>query len=399
MKVLMLTTSYPRRKGDYAGNFIHNLAKNLAKNHVEVRVLVPHNAHTKDYEDIDGVEVYRFQYMWPKKLQRVAYCSGIAESLTSPLTLTQLPLFFFFFFLHTIRHALWADVIHCHWAFSGLSGLFATRIVRKPVVCTFYGAEVYTKRFRRLVKFIGERVDCLLFISNYTKQQTLSLLTPKEYKVVHITTIDSSVLQPPKPEVLRRFYGLEDDSIIVLSVGRLVERKGFEYLIKAFSEIKTPHKTYLMIVGGGHLKNKLSELVKQLELDGRVVLAGGIPHENMNMYFSGCDVFALASILDSRGDTEGLGLVFIEAGFYSKPIVATAVGGIVDVVEDGVNGFLVDQKDVPQLTEKLERLIEDGLLRLELGKNGRMLVERKFNPQKIAGEIIRVYQQACGYEN
>jgi glycosyltransferase involved in cell wall biosynthesis len=380
MRVLILTTSY---KGEYAGNCVHNLAENLVKMGCQVRVLLPHGKETQSYETVDGVKMYRFQYMWPKRFQNVAYGSGIGESIGRLTTLGQLPLFFFAYTLQAIRHAVWADVLHCQWALSGLPGLIAARLLGKPVLVTFHGAEVYTGRFRRIVKFIGENANVLVFNSSFTRDRALEFVKPMSYEVIHPASIDVSSISPSYAQ---------KDGVLILSLGRLVERKGFEYLIRAFASMKNGLDARLVIGGEGPLRGRLERLSADLGVSDRVQLVGRIPDDMMEGLFRSCDIFVLPAIVDSRGDTEGFGLVLLEAQAWGKPVVATRVGGIVDIVKDGMNGFLVRQKDVLELAKKIDALVEDPALRTRMGMRGRQIVCERFDSAKLTKKTLGLYR-------
>lgn len=158
---------------------------------------------------------------------------------------------------------------------------------------------------------------------------------------------------------------------IVLSVSRLVERKGQETLIRAMPEIlRAQPDAYCVVVGDGPLEGALKSLVQELGLENHCAILGHVPQNKALEYFKNCDVFALPCRTLADGDTEGFGLVFLEAGACGKPVVAGIAGGTVEAVVDGKTGFLVDGWSVPEVAEAVSELLIDGDLARRMGDEG-----------------------------
>ncbi len=179
----------------------------------------------------------------------------------------------------------------------------------------------------------------------------------------------------------------------ILSVGYLIERKGFEYIIRAMPQVLDEHaNARLKIVGSGPLESELKELIYELELGDEVEIVNNISDDELLMVYNSADLFVLSSIVDSQGNTEGLGVVLLEAMACGLPVMGSNVGGIPDIITNNEIGVLVEEKDVHGISEAIKKLIKDKELRTILSKNGFNLVKHNFNWETIAKRYIEVFE-------
>src|SRR5262249_33102175 len=144
---------------------------------------------------------------------------------------------------------------------------------------------------------------------------------------------------------------------MILFVGRLVEKKGVEYLLNAMpSVIRAYPRAVLVIIGEGTQRPELEELARKLGIQPWVRFLGRIPNDELPKYYAAADVFVGPSVIDKFGDTEGLGIVFLEAAACQVAIIGTSVGGISDVLINEVTGTQIDPSDSDQLARELKRL-------------------------------------------
>jgi glycosyltransferase involved in cell wall biosynthesis len=182
-----------------------------------------------------------------------------------------------------------------------------------------------------------------------------------------------------------------DSTKQLLFVGRLVERKGIPYLIEAVDILAKQFPVHLSIVGSGPEENHLKELVRAGGLEQSITFHGRISQEELTRQYSRCDAFVLPAIVDSRGDTEGLGVVIIEGMSYRRPVVASGVGGIVDLVIDEQTGLRVPEKDSPALARAIARVLTDTDLAQRLGNAGYEHVQQNYSWPAIIARLERVY--------
>jgi glycosyltransferase involved in cell wall biosynthesis len=179
----------------------------------------------------------------------------------------------------------------------------------------------------------------------------------------------------------------------LLFVGRLVERKGVHLLLDALATLPPERRVVLRVVGDGPERPRLQEQAERLGLGGRVVFHGFVTKEELQARMESCDCFVLPAVVDAKGDTEGLGVVLLEAMSYGKPTIASAAGGIVDIVRDGRNGFLVPPGDAPALAGAIARMMDDPQAAGRMGVNGRDDVRADFSWDVIVGRLAEVYER------
>jgi len=151
----------------------------------------------------------------------------------------------------------------------------------------------------------------------------------------------------------------------------------------------------LDIVGDGELAPEFRELSVRLGVKNRVNFAGRVNEELLERYYQNCILFVLPAIVDRKGDTEGLGMVLVEALSYGKPVIASAVGGIVDIVEDQKTGLLVPEKDEKALAQAIVAILKNPARAEELASAGFQHIEKYFDWDKIVNKTLTLYNQIC----
>lgn len=391
MKVLYIVTSYQRDPLDVINPWMGETIRQLKKRGIEVTVYTSSWKGLGDHL-VDGVQVRRFRYC-PKFLEILSHTRTIPDQVRgNPLVLLLIP-FYVLFGVTGLRRVLKLekfDLVHVHWPFPlAIFGWFASRRAKVPLINEFYGAEIRWAlyRLKMLLPFVRWAVnscDLVVAISSHTRDEIRKLSAVP----VEIVPYGSSVPPAEEPEEASPDPGRTRR---VLFVGRLVERKGVEYLVRAMKEIDLPFPVRLEVVGGGPEQERLRRLVDGLGLGGRVELAGRVSAERLREYYRGCDCFVLPAIVDSRGDTEGLGVVLIEALSYRKPVVASNVGGIVDVVLHEKTGLTVPEKDPRALAQAIARVLTDTELARRLGRDGYEYISRYFDWNRLTDRWVEVY--------
>lgn len=288
------------------------------------------------------------------------------------------------------------DIVHTHNSKAGFLGRLAAIVAPVPIIVhTIHGFAFheYERPLRRqlfiwLERFAGHFTDRLITISEPLKQWGLGLRIGRPEKYV---TIYSGIeiekfrvnidIQQKKAEL-----GIGPEDKVVGVVAKLWEGKGHRCILQAAQGVvkRRPNVKFLF-VGEGILKEKLQLLTHQLGLDEKVIFTGfrtDIPE--LTAIF---DIAVLASFF------EGLGRVLLEAMALGKPVVASRVGGIVDVVDDGKTGILVPAQDAPALANALITLLLDAGLRMRMGKAARAKIDAKFSAQAMVSQIKDVYEQ------
>jgi len=174
---------------------------------------------------------------------------------------------------------------------------------------------------------------------------------------------------------IRQKYQIPDAAIVILSVGRLVRRKGFHQIIENLPPLLASDvDVYYLICGCGAMELELRQLAKSLGIASRVIFAGYVADEELAGYYAACDLFAMLTFFDSKYKSiEGFGIVYLEAGYFSKPVIASRVGGVEDAVHHGETGLLANPNSKTEISQMLYQLCTDEKLRQQLGNRGKEL--------------------------
>ncbi len=389
--VLFLVTSFIRFKEDDSAWFDH--LRLCAQKGVSYDVVAPHDReNSKGFEILDKIRIHRFRYFFPKSLHRIAYYGGAAHNLSkSLLAKIQLPFFMVSFFLKALRNARNKNVYHAIFLPSAVVAVILKKLTGKPFVFWVQRLVFGKGLMRKLNHWILVNCDFVMFNSSYLQKKALKEITPKRHMILHMG-VNLKNFKPMAKAPLRKRLGIPQNKKIVFAVGRFVEKKGFPYLIEAMNRIKT--KNVLCLIGGfGPLEEKLKQLVKDKGLEDKVKFVGLIPNKEVSLWLNATDVFVVPSIVDSRGETETLGIVAVEGIACGKPVIASRVGGLVDVVKDGLNGFLVKEKSPLGIAEKIDLMFSEQGLVEQLGKNARKFAKENFSEKQAVENILSVYNQ------
>lgn len=389
MKVCVITSVFPRHEGDPSASWLVEVVRRIQKKGLEVFVFCPSFKGLSD-QTIHGIKVRRFRYFFKAK-EDLTHDQGAPNKIRSPIYLFISFFYVLFGLVHFIRYCRKErfDVLHVHWPFPhGLFSYAGAKVSRAGTVLHFHGAELLlVKRFAFVKYFLKHAIshaDRIVANSSFTKSKVQEIV-PSEVEVIGFG--------PAIEE--KRFRRPSNSRKRVLYVGRMIERKGVEYLVRAMTDVTARVDCELILVGDGDQKAKLQTLVHETGLDGRVRFEGVLPNEALNERYQQCDAFVLPAIVDSRGDTEGFGVVLIEALTYKKPIVASSVGGILDIIKHRETGLLVPEKDAAALARGIVEVLTDEPLAARLGENGYRHIKESFDWDRIADRIVGLYRDAA----
>lgn len=189
-----------------------------------------------------------------------------------------------------------------------------------------------------------------------------------------------------------KILGTGDPSLVLLTVGNVVERKGHDMVIRALSRlVKTHPNIRYIIVGDGPYRTQLEQLAFDFGVRENVVFAGRVLEEELPLYYSLCDVFLMPSRFRTLyDDVEGFGIVFLEANACGKPVIGSRSGGIADAVVEGQSGLLVDPDSADDIAIAIERLVGNKSLREQMGVFGRQRVLHELNWRTVAEKVANI---------
>jgi len=283
------------------------------------------------------------------------------------------------------------DILYCHFGTNGILGTYLREMgVDGKLVTTFHGYDMsgfIKSNSNNVYNNLFKNGDLFLPISDYWKQKLIKLNCEEKKIVVHRMGIN---LEKFKFSERRK----EPREVIkLLTIGRLTEKKGHEYAIRAISKlIKKYRNIEYIIAGDGPLEIDLKNLAIELGIRECVKFLGAVKQDEVLTLYQQTYIFVLPSITANNGDQEGIPVVLMEAQATGLPIISTFHTGIPEVVIDGKSGFLVPERDVNALAERLEYLIEHSEIWPAMGKYGRKFVEEKYDIKKLNQKLVEIYQ-------
>ena len=398
LKVLFLTSSYPRSGDDTASVFLRYLAEHLADEGLDVHVLAP--ADGKGETIIEAkVTVHRFQY-FPTGLQKLAYGSGILPNLKrTPRLWLHVPLFVMAMAVKMCRLLATRriDVIHAHWLLpQGLVGLMGACLFGVPLVVSAHGSDAFALRGRfldRLKGWIIRRSDRWTANTAATAAAVARGVKLPEPRIIPMG-VDVAFFSRGDRTALRQ--AIPDREHVVLFVGRLVENKGCRDLIEALSLLpgETRSRARLWIVGNGDERPGLKRAARDFGVDARTEFFGAVEHRRLADFYAAADLVVVPSKVGSGGEAEGQNIVVLEAFAARACVLATRLGGIPSMVRDQMTGALVEPGNPRALSEALELLLNDADLRRRLSASAFADVAR-YDWLRVAGEFCDLYEEAA----
>ncbi len=393
----MLVSSYPRSPDDTASIFLRYLAEHLHKRSIVVHVLAPADKESGETVE-NGVSVHRFRYL-PRSWQRLAYGSGILPNLKrNPLLWGQVPFFLcsMAFSLLRVMRQVQPNILHAHWLIpQGTIAVLAKHVRRIPVVVTVHGGDVFALKgtiLGKIKRFTLRRSDA--WTSN-TRASSDAVGDGAAVPRPQIIPMGVDIERFASGNRNRWREGLGPNENVVLFVGRLVEKKGVDDLIQAFSLLPADIQatSRLWLVGGGEQEPALRIQSRRLRISDKVQFWGKIPNNELPDFYAAADLFVGPSVMAASGDTEGQGVVFLEAFAARLCVLATRIGGISEVVQDSRTGVLIDPRNPNQLAASIESLLRNQKLRSRLTSNADKRVRKHYRWTNIAMEFENLYNR------
>jgi glycosyltransferase involved in cell wall biosynthesis len=395
LRVGVVGSTYPRFHEDPLVPWLRESVGRLARRGHDMTVIAPSSAGLASHS-IDGVPVHRFRYGTPG-VENLTHDEGAPSKVgRNPLyKLLGAP-----YIVSGAAHvAYWAarnrmDLLHVHWPFPhALLASLSIVLRRTPWIATCHGAELAMARRSPGVAHIlrqslleANAVSCN---SSHTQAEIERLCG----RTASIIPYGSTV----RPARAPRDDAPHDEAQLLFS-GRLIARKGVDYLLRALPLVLQHRPVRLRITGEGDRRGEWEALAKRLGLEERVEFLGFVSTERLGELYRTSDVYVHPAIYDDNDDTEGLGVVLSDALASECPVVASSVGGIVDVIRHEQTGLLVSQRDERALADAILRMLGDPPLARRLGKAGRVFAEQHFDWERITTETEDLYYRVLDGE-
>lgn len=390
IRVLYIVTTFPRHERDVITPWLWTLIRELMKHGVEADVLAS-SYRGMPGGKLWGIRVHRWRYAparWETLSHDVAIPEKLRQGLGPKIMIVPFLLGGFIKAWKLARKEKY-DLIHIHWPFPLA---FLALPFKVPRIYTFYTAEIALAekfRFMRwLFQYLVNRACSLTFLTSYGLSRfTKTFNLPSGSTAVVIPFVPAG--EPIElPEIKREEKRL-------LFVGRLVERKGLIYLLRALKILKEQHPDIkLVVVGTGPEEENLKTEAGSLGIRDNVDFLGPVSEEEKAREYARATLFILPAVVDSRGDTEGQGVVILEAMRARVPVVASAVGGITDLIVDGETGFLVPEKDTETLAGTIGCLLASPSKRKRVVIAALERLEKNFSHIAIGRRFLDLYKEA-----
>lgn len=383
MNVLFLTTSFPRRPGDYSGVFVFHLAQGLRALGIDIDVVAPNDGDLEPEAVVGGVRLHRFNFFLNKSRKFIAGGGGIPGNLkNNKLFLAVLPFFLWAFLRKALRHSRRADLVHCQWFPLGILGLVLRLAQKKKYVVNVRGSDkiFLEKKFRFLARAIIRRSGAVVFVGRDLFQK------------LHLQ--DKFHLVPNGVDVcVRKDYPRRTGERLVLYAGNLSPNKSVETLVRAAALLQETDAFRVLIVGEGPEKTKLEALVQELGLEGRVRFRGPLPQEELFSLMAQSYVFVQPSFSEGRSN------VVLEALASGLPVVASRIPANSEIIEDRKNGLLFEPGNAADLAAGIRFLLEAPGAREGMAEEGKRVIrEQGLTWESASRKYVQIYEKVLRAE-
>jgi phosphatidylinositol alpha-1,6-mannosyltransferase len=376
-KLLIATPDFPLWDGGIS-TVAFEVAKGFARRGHHVGVMAPRQQPgDREFDRTLPFKVFRVRNLKDKYL-KMAYHTIVMDRI--------------------VRQHDFGYVMAQSWYPSGIAAAFVSSRRTVGMSLTVHGNEILNKKFsapfwKKRMRRVFEQADCIFCVSDDIARKTREVFPDlrglDRKTTVIFNGVDSGIFTPNPPKTgLVEQYGLKGKRVI-LTLARLVERKGQDMVIRALPEIRqrVGDVVYLVCGKGSH-ESELRRLAEECGVSEHVIFAGFVANEERVDYYNLCDIYAMPSReIPEKGDVEGFGITYLEANACGKPVIGGKSGGVFDAVVDGATGLLVDPEDIISVAEACVLLLTDGELARTLGTKGRERVVKSFNWDAICSRM------------
>lgn len=422
MKICMLTSSYPKYAGETTAPFIEEIAAGLVQRGHEVHVVAPYHRDLRRGPVERGVHLHFFRYSPTDALNVWGYAESLhADVSIKARTLAAAPLALAASVVALMRvtgdDGRWTmdggtnnsppstvhrsfDLIHAHWVLpNAVPAAIAARLRSLPLVISLHGSDVFLAEQAvplSLAAAAAFRAAAgVTACSGDLRDRALRLGARIDHFAVIPYGVDTTRFRPdPAAHArVRAGLGLAADTPLVVSVCRLVYKKGLTYLLAAFPHVlRQQPNAVLAIVGYGDLREELAQQATALGIGANVHFPGHVDREHAADYIAAASVYAVPSVRDQRGNVDGLPNALLEGMAVGRPIVASRVAGIPEVIEHERHGLLVGERDVAGLAHAITRLLDAPEFAAQLGAAARERIISDLTWDKTAARFEHMYQ-------
>jgi glycosyltransferase involved in cell wall biosynthesis len=402
--VVMVTTSYPRFPGDSVGTFMEPIARTVAARGHAVHVVAPWHPLVARGREEHGVQFHFYRYAPLRSLNVFGYAAAMradvslrgAAYFAAPLALAQ-----GWRTARKIARRHRATVMHGHWVVPG--GITASLAAPDlPLVVSLHGSDVYVAETiapaRLAARHTFSRAGFVTACSDDLARRAVALGADSSRIETVPYGVDDARFRPDAAarRSTRQRLGISDDTPLCVAAGRLVRKKGFEYLVDAVAAVPG---AVVAIAGEGTLHDELQSRARTAGVTDRVRLLGNQTQDRVGELFAAADVICVPSVRDDSGNVDGLPNVVLEALASGTPVVTTAAGGIGAVVDDRRTALVVPERDATAIAAAIVTVLSDPEAGRRVGAAARADVSARFGWERVAARFAAAYDRALAFKS
>jgi phosphatidyl-myo-inositol dimannoside synthase len=404
VNILVLTSAYPKFAGDATAPFMASITEHVAARGHSIHVVLPAHAEWARPQSEGNVHYHPYRYSPSRSWTPWGFAQSLESGVKLKRRLYALAPAVYLSARHECRRLTATkrfDVVHAHWAVpNGFIAAGVCKSRRIPLVVTLHGSDISVSEkkpwFARLARNAFAEARVITAPSDDLLQRARRLGAKGELELIPWGA-DPDLFHPDPvaAQDIRRRYGLADEDVLVLGVGRFVRWKGFDDLVAGVARAREQvPRLKLVLVGDGDIRGELEARVAELGIESSVSFTGMALRDDVRAYLAAADIVAVPSV-HAEGFVDGQPTVALEAMATAKPLVVTRVGGLPDLVRPGENGLVVDERDPSALAAAIVTLADDAARRRAMGAASRERVQRELNWDAVADRLDRIYESAA----
>ena len=403
----MVATSYPKYPGDATAPFIAEIAAGVAAHGVDVRLILPHHRQFAHPPRENGVTLITYRYAPHPWLAVWGYAESLHADVGMRLqTLLALPfgvIASFVALLRAIRQQR-PDVIHAHWVLpNGLPAAVAAWLYGLPLVISMHGSDVTMAERNPVFRWVARQIFARCAVATacsadlHRRALALGAHPPTTHVVPYGVRVDAFDPQLHDRDWVAAQYGVPTNAPLLVAVGRFVYKKGFTYLITALARIRATYPDAMLVLAGyGDLEAEYRATAQHSGVDDAVVLPGQVDRSDIARLIASADVYCVPSVLDQSGNVDGLPNTLLEGMAAGRPVVASAIAGIPDVLTDQVDALLVPPADADALATACLQVLAHPDRAARLGAAARDRVLHGLTWHEMTKQVVVLYTEVCG---
>jgi len=401
-RIVMVASSYPRFAGDSVGSFMEPIAQGIAARGHEVHLVAPWHPKWNRPKIDRGVHFHLFHYAPVEALNTFGYAEGMRADVrlrASAIAVAPLAVLAGWFKALRVAQKTRATIVHAHWVIpGGIIGAAAAGSI--PLVISLHGSDVFVAERHPIARLAARsafrRARWVTACSEDLRSRASAIGADPVRSNVIPYGVDSERFRPDADLRARgrEMLGIADNVPLIFAVGRLVKKKGFEYVIDAAAMLNARQpQLRVAIAGDGDLDAALRVRAQAAGLGDSVQFLGVVSHDVVPTLLAAADVAVAPSVHDDAGNVDGLPNTVMEIMASGTPLVATPAGGIGAVATDGVTARLVAERDVRALASAMDELLRDRSAATLIGRQARDFVCRHHSWARVAEDFEAVYHK------